>query len=92
MAGSRASRCGWGGGGTVPGGWGWTEGGTLTGAARLPAPRRALVGSVLALPFQTTEPSLSACVSLEAGGPSEGVADAGTPCSVCTRVRMREPR
>lgn len=72
--------------------------GLSPGAARLPAPRRALVGSVLALPFQTTEPSLSACVSLEAIGPSEGVADAGTPRSVCVSARAcvspgeREPR
>lgn len=61
--------------------------GLSPGAARLAAPRRALVGSVLALPFQTTEPSLSACVSLEAVGPSEGVADAGTPCTVCVSAR-----
>ena len=33
--------------------------GLSPGAARLPAPRRALVGSVLALPFQTAEPSLA---------------------------------
>ena len=33
-----------------------------------------------------------ACVSLEAVGPSEGVADAGTPRSVCASARMRKPR
>ena len=39
-----------------------------------------------------------ACVSLEAVGPSEGVADAGTPRSVCVPARAcvspgeREPR
>ena len=33
--------------------------GLSPGAARLPAPGRALVGSVLALPFQAAEPSLA---------------------------------
>lgn len=79
--------------------------GLSPGAARLPAPLRALVGRVLALPFQTTEPASphvgetpAARVSLEAVSPSEGVADAGTPSSVCISARAcvspgaREPR
>lgn len=83
--GTWASRCGWGSGDSISGGWGWTEAGTFTSARpAFPAPLRGALSDNRTQPAPHVGVTQAACAPhRRRRQPSEGAADTRTLCILC---------